>query len=195
MNAVLLIIIKYKYALLVPLGFIEGHIVSLIVGFLARSNSINPFFGGLCIAAGNLLGDVVLYWLGYHHGKKATTWVGSHIGLTEQSIDRGHDLLRTHKMWILLISKLTNGFGFAMGILFSAGAARIKFRSFMFWNLIGELLWTGLLISTGYFFGELYFQIGSTMTKIFLITGSMGIIATLFIVARRKIRSVYIKNI
>ena len=38
---------------------------------------------------------------------------------------------------------------------FVAGSGRMDYRKFMYYNMVGALLWVGLLIPAGYFFGQL----------------------------------------
>ncbi len=188
-TSILNLIIQYKYPLLIPIGFAEGHIVSLVSGFLARMGYLNPFLAGACIAIGNLLGDVALYWLGFHHGKKFVKRWGKYAGLTETSVEKAHHIFHKHKSRILLISKMTNGFGLAMAILFSAGTVRIPFKTYMFWNVIGECLWTGGLVSVGFFFGHLYVTIDNIIARI----GLIAILGVILLVVFFRIKK-YVKR-
>jgi len=170
------LIIDYKYWILIPTAFLEGHIITLIAGFLSRLGYLNPFLAGVCVAFGNLLGDVALYWLGYYKGANVATSWGKYFGITEASIERVTNIFHTHKKRILLISKLTNGFGLAMAVLFTAGITRIPFRAFMFWNIIGEILWTGILVSLGFFLGHLYTVIDSIVWRVSMVGGVVAFI-------------------
>jgi membrane protein DedA with SNARE-associated domain len=174
-------IIVYKYILLVPAAFVEGHIITLIAGFLARLGYLNPFLAGVSVAFGNLLGDVALYWLGYHKGHAVARSWGKYFGITEASIEKTTKVFHSHTNRILLISKLTNGFGLAMAVLFTAGLTRIPFRVFMVWNVIGECLWTGILISLGFFLGQLYIVVDTVIWRI----GVVGVSLTLIFLSIR----------
>jgi membrane protein DedA with SNARE-associated domain len=181
MNATLLaILIAHRYSLLIPLAFVEGHVISLIVGFLARLGYLNAFIGGTLVIIGNLLGDMCLYWLGYHKGEKVARSWGKYIGVTDQSIGKAREIFHAHKSKILFVSKVTNGFGLAMAVLFTAGMSRIPFKTFMFWNTIGECIWTGFLVSMGYFLGHLYITIDSIIWRVGVVTGSVLFIFILY---------------
>ncbi len=175
------LVISYKYAFLVPAAFLEGHIITLIAGFLSRLGYLNPFLAGVCVAFGNLLGDIALYWLGYYKGESIAKGWGKYFGITDASIERVNRIFHKHKSRILMISKLTNGFGLAMVVLFTAGMIRIPFRTFMKWNILGECLWTGILVALGFFLGHLYTVIDNIVWRI----GVIGvIIALLFLLMR-----------
>lgn len=184
------LLIQYKYVILIPLGFMEGHIISLISGFLSHLGYLNPFLAGMCIATGNLLGDILLYWFGYSKGNRFIERHGKTFGLNQEMVSKGHVLFHKHKSKVLMISKLTNGFGFAMAVLFSAGMMKIPFKTFLFWNIVGECLWTGLLVGLGYFFGSAYGAIDSAITKFFFISISLVLLIVIFF----KLRKMFINK-
>jgi len=146
-----------KYLFIVILAFLEGHIISLVCGFLARLGMLNIFLAWISISIGNLIGDIVLYWLGFKYGMSFVTKYGKYFGLNKNLIEKATEIFHRHKKSILFSSKLTNGFGMAMPILFTAGSIKIPFKTYMFWNIFGELIWTGILISLGYFLGQVTF--------------------------------------
>jgi membrane protein DedA with SNARE-associated domain len=149
---------------------VEGHVISLVIGFLARLGLINPFLGGALVAVGNLLGDIVWYWVGFYKGESAVRRWGKYFGITEKSVAWAKKTFHSHHSRILLISKLTNGFGFSIAILFSAGVSRISFKTYMKWNIIGECLWTGTLVTLGYLLGNLYTSIDAIFWRVGVIS-------------------------
>ena len=169
-------IIVYKYILLVPAAFVEGHIITLIAGFLSRLGYLNPFLAGISVIFGNLLGDITLYWLGYYKGVAVAKGWGKYFGITEASIEKMTQVFHHRTGRILLISKLTNGFGLAMAVLFTAGLTRIPFRTFILWNTIGECLWTGIRISGGFFLGQLYVVVDNAIWRVGVVGVSIGFI-------------------
>lgn len=159
----------YKYFILFPIAILEGHIISLIVGFLGRLGYLNPLIGGVVIMSGNLTGDIILYWLGYHKGEAFLGRWGKYIGVTADRIEKSRTYFQQYHGRILFLAKLTNGFGLITAILFTAGLARVPFRSYLFWNILGEAVWTFALVSLGYFFGNVYAQVGDAISKVGLI--------------------------
>ncbi|MFZ3020306.1 MAG: DedA family protein [Minisyncoccia bacterium] len=174
------LLLTYKYILIIPLAFLEGHVISLVAGFLGRMGYVNPFIAWFLIVIGNLIGDIVLYYLGLKKGEKLAFSWGKYVGITEAHIEKSKEIFYKHKSRILLFSKLSNGFGLAMAILFTAGMTKIPFKTYMFWNVIGEFIWTGLLVSLGFFFGHFYITIGETISRIGLIVVTGVIIFVFF---------------
>ena len=48
------------------------------------------------------------------------------------------------------------GLGFAMVVLIAAGLSRVPFKKYIAFNAVGQIFWTALLMSVGYFFGNFY---------------------------------------
>lgn len=170
-DQILILFTTYTYFILFPIAILEGHVISLIVGFLAQLGYVNPFIAGAVIMSGNLTGDILIYWIGYYKGEKFLNRWGKYVGITSMSIEKSKKLFSNHHSKLLFISKLTNGFGLMIAILFTAGLARVPFRTYLLWNFLGELLWTSLLITLGYLFGHLYTQIENVIFNIGLVVG------------------------
>ena len=164
------LITTYQYALLIPLGFVEGQLISLLCGFLASQGKINPLLAGLFIGFGNLLGDSLLYLLGRSQGSAITTRVRRWLTITPQKVARGTEIFHNHSSAILFLSKITNGFGLSFAILFTAGTLKVPYRTFITWNTLGEILWTGGLITAGYWLGALYSMVDTVLFRIGLLS-------------------------
>lgn len=178
------LLIAYKYIILFPVAFFEGHIVSLISGFLAKLGYINAVFAWIIISSANLLGDIILYWIGYHRGERAVLWVGKYLGITKEMIEKSKLIFHKYHGRILFFSKLSNGFGFAMAVLFTAGMVRIRFSRYMAWNVLGESVWSGMLVILGYIFGHLYITVENILFRVGL-TGFLLFIVYVFLKARK----------
>ena len=179
------LLMTYKYSVLFPVALIEGHVISLIAGFLARLGYLNPFFAAGIIICGNLTGDIILYWLGHYHGEYFFKRWGRYVGITEETIAQGRELLHTRHAWILFLSKLANGFGLAMAILFAAGTARIPFRAYLLWNFLGECIWTSTLVTLGFIFGQFYVSVENLMFRVGLMAISLVLCGVLWKMRRR----------
>ncbi len=181
-------LITYKYIMLFPIALVEGPIISMICGLLASQGYVNIFIVYAIVVLGDLVGDVVWYYIGFVHGHKFIAKHGERFGLTEEKVSKIKEMYHKHNHWILLFSKLTNGFGFAIVVLFTAGVSKISFRRFMIINFCGQLVWSGMLLSIGYFFGDTYQTITSIAGKISFIMIILIILA-LFVIAIKKIRN------
>ena len=164
-ETIFLLIAQYRYPILIPAAFLAGLPVCMVVGVLIRAGILALLPAYACVMLGELIGDVIWYWIGYHWGERFVRRLGKYVGLDDKHIGVAKKLFSRHNQRILLASKLTTGFGFAIPILFTAGMTRMSFRNYMTANLLGQFFWSGGLIAVGYFLGDYYIRVNSVFEK------------------------------
>ncbi len=178
----------WVYIFIIFFAFAEGPFLSLIFGVLIQLDYFHflPIYAALMI--GDLIGDIVWYYIGFLYGNRFIRRFGKYFSIDEKSVEKVKGIFHTHKHPILFISKITNGFGFALATLMTAGMVELPFSRYLAINVLGQFVWTGFLLSVGYFFGNLYIQVDA-------ILGRMAIIAffALLFIAFFRYRK-YIQN-
>ena len=159
---------NFKYPLVFIGAILEGPILMIASGFLLRLGyfSLLPLF--VTIFIGEMVGDLAWYFLGRFFADPLLGKHGKYIGVTREQYDKVKISFAKHPKKILLLSKLTMGLGFAVAVLMVAGASRLKLRIFYFINGLGEFGFLGMMISLGYFFGQLYDSIQGIFKYMFL---------------------------
>ncbi len=170
LNILTQLIFQYKYFVLIPAALIGGPIVSLFAGSLIRLGYIALLPTYLSLIIGELIGDVVWYWIGYRFGDAFTKKFGIYFGIKDVHIRTIKRLFRDHQRKILFFSKVTMGLGFSIVTLFTAGFARVPFRHYLAVNIVGQIIWSGALISVGFLFGHLFSETTNTFLHVILIT-------------------------
>ncbi|MFA6554064.1 MAG: DedA family protein [Candidatus Paceibacterota bacterium] len=157
------------YAIIIVTACAEGPILSLIGGVLIKLGyfSFIPLYVALMV--GDLLGDALWYNIGRYYGHRFIKRFGKYFDITEESVIKVTDIFHKYKHHILFISKITNGLGFALVTLMTAGMVKIPFWRYMAINATGQFVWTGFLIGVGYFFGNLYVTVESVLGKMFVV--------------------------
>ena len=158
-----------KYFLLFVGAIVEGPVLMVAAGFFLHFGVFDlvPMF--LVFVAGDLAGDVFWYYIGSRYAEPFLQKKGKFLGITMVRFLKVKSLFSRYHDWILIISKITIGFGMALATLMVAGATRVPFRRYMIINTIGEVLLVAILISTGYLFGELYNYIEEGFKLVFTI--------------------------
>ena len=139
---------------LVVTPFLPGDSLLFAVGALCAvpgsAIGIGAILPLLLVAA--VLGDAVNYAIGRHLGPKVFTGEGSRL------LNKKH-LLRTQEFYeryggktIIIARFIPIVRTFAP---FVAGIGQMRYRRFFGFNLIGGLLWVGLILPIGYAFGNL----------------------------------------
>lgn len=165
----------FVYAIIILVSFIEGPILAMFCGLLVKLGDAPLWPVYLALMLGDLLGDVVWYYVGYHFGNRFIKRFGHYFSVTEEGVNTIKKIFHKYQSHILIISKVTMGFGFALVTLVTAGLVKIPFRQYFILNFLGQFVWTAILLAVGYLFGNLYLTVNGVL-------GKMSVIA-LFIVA------------
>ena len=170
----------YRYILIVPLTIVEGPIVMVLCGFLYRLGSFDllPLYASLIIA--DLIGDVGWYCIGRFWGIHFVTKYGKFFGVTEKTLAKTTALFHKYHNRILFISKITMGFGFAVVTLVTAGIAKVPFKKYLIFNVSGQFIWTAMLLTAGYFFGNLYYTVDKGFRWVTIVAGIILIIVVIY---------------
>jgi membrane protein DedA with SNARE-associated domain len=139
----------FSYLILAFLVAIEGPIATLLGAAAASLGYLNPAVVFFAAAAGNLTADTLWYYLGYI-GK--ISWVnrfGQRLGVSLDKLVHLEDMLQAHAPKILFISKLT--VSPMIPALISTGLIKYPWKRWFPAVFAGEMIWTGALVTIGYF--------------------------------------------
>lgn len=144
-------LIAYKYAILVPVVFIEGPIATIIAGSLAASGQLNFGLAYLLIVTSDVSADSMYYSLG-RFGRKAfvNRW-GHRLGLPPERMEKFGAHFDNHAARTLILGKLA--FSFEIPFLLTAGMLRVPYLRFLAYITIAALPKSLGLMLIGYFFG------------------------------------------
>ncbi|MES2225386.1 MAG: DedA family protein [Patescibacteria group bacterium] len=154
------------YGFVLIAAIIEGPIMFFLCGFLVRLGVLSLIPAFISLMAGDLIGDTLWYLVGYRYGRRFIHRFGKYVSITEEKIEQATVIFKTHHDRILVISKITNGFGFAIPVLVTAGLTKLPFRKFFIFNFAGEIVRALLLVGGGYFFGAWYSQIDTWVGRV-----------------------------
>lgn len=148
-----------KYILLFIGCIIEGPVLMMASGFIYRLGGFELFPMYLALVSGDFVADIMWYCIGRYGARHLIFRFGHHFGITPRTIEKIQHRFEKYHEKILVISKLTMGFGFAVVILVVAGMSHVPFKKYVTLNLIGGFVWTAILVTVGYFFGNVYASI------------------------------------
>lgn len=153
-EAILSWVSTYRYAILFPLALVEGPVIMTIGGVLLKLGYFSFWPLYLVLMAGDLAADIIWYAVGYYGGHRLVHRYGKYFSISDKLLAKTEAAFHRHQNKILIISKVTMGLGFALVILITAGIMRIPFKKYVLFNVLGQTVWTALLIGIGYFFGS-----------------------------------------
>lgn len=144
-----------KYLLLFLGSYFEGSAAMMAGGLLYRLGHVTFLPMYIALFMGDLLSDTMWYFIGYFGARKFLLKYGRFVHITPTILDKAEGKFRTHHLRILVISKLTMGFGFATAILATAGMLRVSLVRFLTINILCGIVWVSFLIGIGYYFGNI----------------------------------------
>ncbi|MEN9413478.1 MAG: hypothetical protein RLZZ342_565 [Candidatus Parcubacteria bacterium] len=134
--------------------FTEGSVVMITTGVLVHSGFAAFWPAFVALMLGDILSDIMWYSMGRFGGRKFINRWGYLFGATPVLVEKIEHRFHEYHTSILMISKLTMGFGFAIVTLMTAGLLRVSFVRFVAINVSGGLIWVSALFSIGYYFGS-----------------------------------------
>ena len=156
--------------ILLPLAIIEGPIVTVLAGYASRLGVFQVPLAFFIVVLGDLIGDTLLYLLGRRGlGRIPPNWM-ARLGLAPERVTALSVHFAEKGGRTLILAKITHSAGAA--VLVAAGLARMPFWRFMWYNLMGTVPKSAVLLALGYVLGEAATQLGPTITE-----GSMIMLA------------------
>ncbi len=177
----------YGYWMLLPMMIIEGPITTVIAAMLS---SLGMFNIGIVFAfslAGDLIGDITFYVLGYKFGMGFVKHLGKYIGVTEKLVLRVKKYFSQHGGKTIFVVKTTVGLCWVTFI--TAGIVKMNFKKFLKYSFYGGLVWSSFLVALGYFYGYLWRRIGEYIEWIGWLVFALALISILAINAYKKYKT------
>ena len=144
----------YGYFAMLPLMIVEGAVATVGAAVLASlgifSWPIVLFFSIL----GDLIGNVILYAIGYHWGMGFASGWGRHFGLSEKRIIKMEKYFQKNGGKTLFVVKSMAG-SYVLAFI-TAGIVKMDFKKFFKYALLGAIVWSSFLVTMGYFYGHLW---------------------------------------
>ncbi|MDZ4675803.1 MAG: DedA family protein [Gemmatimonadota bacterium] len=148
--AILFLIIFCETGLVVT-PFLPGDSLLFAAGAIAALGSLDPIWLGLLLAVAAILGDTVNYWIGAWIGPRAFS--GEIRFLKKAYLDRTHAFYERHGGKTIILARfvpIVRTFA-----PFVAGVGAMTYSKFFLYNVVGAVVWVGIFIPVGYFFGNL----------------------------------------
>lgn len=184
LNTVVGLLHAHGLVLLAPLAVLEGPIVSVLAGWLVQLGLLNFVAAYAVVVLGDLFGDTLLYLLGRWGLKRMSLRWRARLGLRRVRMEELATHFRTKGGRTLVVAKLTHSLGFAA--LLVAGAVRMPFGTFLWYNLLGTLPKSLAFILLGYGLGHFYARIDSYIFWASLVMLALLVISGTIWYLRRK---------
>lgn len=148
----LLFLIVFMETGFVVTPFLPGDSLLFVAGAVAAAGGMElPLIMATLIVAA-LCGDNVNYWIGRLIGPRLFRF-DTGRWLKRENLDRTHAFMERHGPKAIIIARfvpIVRTF-----VPFVCGLGRLTYARFLVFSVLGALLWVGLLVPAGFFFGNL----------------------------------------
>ena len=147
----ILFLIVFAETGLVVTPFLPGDSLLFAAGTFAALGSLDLWLVVVLLIAAAILGDTVNYWVGAWVGPRAFS--GNVKLLRKDYLDRTHAFYEKHGGKTIILARFVPIIRtFAP---FVAGVGAMSYPKFITYNVVGAVLWVGLFVPAGYFFGNI----------------------------------------
>ena len=179
----ILFLIVFAETGLVVTPFLPGDSLLFAGGTFAAMGSLDLALLVVLLIGAAILGDTVNYWVGAWIGPRAFS--GNVRFLRKDYLDRTHAFYEKHGGKTIILARFVPIIRtFAP---FVAGVGAMSYSKFITYNIVGAVLWVGLFVPAGYFFGTIpVVQENFTLVILAIVALSVLPIAIEAIKARRS---------
>jgi membrane-associated protein len=136
---------------LVITPFLPGDSLLFAAGTFAALGALDVWLVTALLIVAAILGDTVNYWVGAYIGPRA--FRGDIRFLRKEYLDRTHAFYERHGGKTIILARFIPIIRtFAP---FVAGVGAMTYPRFITYNVVGAVLWVGIFVLGGYFFGNI----------------------------------------
>jgi len=132
---------------------IPEEVPIIAAGLLAANGTLDPWIALACCLFGAIVGDSIMYWIGYHFGRgvlKDHPWWARWV--TPQREDQIEAMFRKHGLKVFFVARFL--VGLRSPVYLTAGILRVSFRRFFLIDLFCATAVVGTFFGITYKFGQ-----------------------------------------
>jgi len=140
----------HGYLIIFIIMIFEGPIIITAASFAASLGYFNVWIIFILGCLGDVVGDALVYYIGYYGRKRWINQYGHLFGIKRTSLGKLEKHFKKHLGKTLVAFKMTP---LAVPVLMLAGAGHVPIKKYAFWSAMIILPKTIFFTSLGYFFG------------------------------------------
>src|SRR3989442_309600 len=131
---------------------IPGETILLVAGYFASTGVFRVPLVILVAATGAVIGDNIGFAIGHHYGRGFLLRFGRFFFLTPKRLEHMENYFEVHGNKTILVARFITGLRVFAALL--AGASKMRWRVFVVYNVAGAILWSVVITTLGYLFGQ-----------------------------------------
>ena len=159
------------------------------VGFNSNFTYIETFFMAVSGAVGATIGAIVIYLISFKIGRIAIIKIGKYVFVSEKKIESAEKWFEKYGVYAVFLGRMAPGVRELISV--PAGIARMPFTKFVTFTFLGSLIWSLILVFSGYFLGNSWDSLSETLSKYFPIISvitllSIGIVILFYVLYDKR---------
>jgi membrane protein DedA with SNARE-associated domain len=159
---------------------IPSEVVLPFSGFLASSGKLNLWLIVLIATAANIAGAVAIYTVGFLGGRPLVDRYGKYFLINQSDVRKLESWSGRYEAKIAFFSRLLPGVRTFSSLII--GVSRINFKRFVWYTLLGSLVWNLPLVYIGYVTGNHWDVLRPYFQKFELVIGAVIIVGLIWFV-------------
>lgn len=131
---------------------VPGETILIAAAVYAGAGRLDIVVLGVVAALAAIAGDNVGFAIGHFGGRQLVLRWGRRVFLTEKRLDKAEQFFTRHGGKVVTIARFVEGLRQANGIV--AGVAKMHWRRFIVFNVVGAVLWVAVWLTVGYVAGS-----------------------------------------
>jgi len=159
------------------------------VGFNSNFTYVETFFMAASGALGATIGAVVIYFISLKIGRIAIIKIGKYVFVSEKKIESAERWFEKYGIYAVFLGRMAPGVRELISV--PAGIARMPLAKFVTFTFFGSLVWSLILVFSGYFLGNSWSILSESLSKYFPIISavtllSIGIVILFYILYNKR---------
>jgi membrane protein DedA with SNARE-associated domain len=159
------------------------------VGFNSNFTYVETFFMAASGALGATIGAVVIYFISLKIGRIAIIKIGKYVFVSEKRIESAERWFEKYGIYAVFLGRMAPGVRELISV--PAGIARMPLAKFVTFTFFGSLVWSLILVFSGYFLGNSWDILSESLSKYFpiisaIILLSIGIVILFYIFYKKR---------
>jgi membrane protein DedA with SNARE-associated domain len=159
------------------------------VSFKADYNYFQVFLMSLSGALGSTIGAILIYYLSFKIGRTGLLKIGKYFFVSESKVKKAEEWFKQYGIYAVLLGRLAPGIREIISI--PAGIAKMDISKFIAFSFTGSLIWSTILVSLGYAFGNSWSSLSDALSNFFpalfaVLVLSIGIIFVIYLFKRKR---------
>jgi membrane protein DedA with SNARE-associated domain len=135
------------------------------VGFKSNFTYFETFLMASSGAVGATFGAIVIYIVSFKIGRIAIVKLGKYVFVSEKKIESAERWFEKYGIYAVFLGRMAPGIRELISV--PAGIARMPFAKFVTFTFFGSLIWSVILVFSGYFLGNSWESLSETLSDYF----------------------------